>query len=586
MQKTGSHLRFFFLLPALLCWACLKEPPDPGTRGNRVVILLEAAPRELDPRLAGDGPSTKVSKLIFCALTTVETPDLVPRLDAASRVEPACPESELAACTHWEVQLRDDIYWHDGVQVLPEDVVFTFRSILESDLSSPFRGALQQKIEKVWEDNGVVHFQLTMPVASFPLDLAIGLVPRHILEPAGGLGGRFSDNYVGCGPFVFVARHGAQKVVLARNDLYPTPVTPEYVVVRTVTDESTRVLSVMAGSSDILVNNLSPPVVRTLEDDPRLEVLHHEAASVTYMSFNLLDPRLADVRVRQAIAHGIDRKTLVDQQFYGMARTATGILPPMHWAYTPDVKLYPYDTQRARGLLEEAGFPPDPETGVRLQLTLKVTTDRFRRNIGALVAHHLSDIGIQVQLVPLELSTFLADVRMGNYEMYILQAPEVLEPDILRWFFHSRAVPVLTPQRDKSRYGQVDRTLFPPHFKEVSGPFEQLCRARWFPEVYRQAHDNWLKTVFAFPSNIANGNRSFYYDPTVDCLLHLGFTTLDRTERVAMYHEIQKMIARQIPVLSLWHEDNVAVVRREIEGYRLLPINRFSPVASVRIAPR
>ena len=575
------------MLATVLCVSCLKEPPDPGDRSNRVILLLEAAPRELDPRLVGDGPSTKVSKLVFCALTTVETHDLVPRLDAAASVEPACPAEELASCTRWVVKLRDDVYWHDGVQLLAEDVVFTYRSIIETDLPSPFKGALQQKIQKVWEEeNGEVHFQLTTPVASFPLDLAIGLVPKHILEPAGGLKATFTENYVGCGPFSFVARHGDQKIVLARNEMHRFPVGPEYLVVRTVTDEATRVLSVMAGSSDILVNNLSPPIVRTLEQDPRVRVLHHEAASVTYLSYNLADHALGDRRVRQAIALGIDRETLVQQQFRGMAQPATGILPPMHWAYTPDVSRHDHNPVEAIRLLEEAGFPADPDSGIRLRITLKVTTDRFRRSIGALIAHGLRDVGIDVQLVPLELSTFLADVRKGNYQLYILQAPEVLEPDILRWFFHSRAAPILTPQQGGSHWVQVDRSLLPPRFRELSGPFEGVCKNRWWPEVYRQAHENWLRQLFGHPANIANGNRSFYFDPVVDCLLDLGFTTLDREQRTAMYHEVQKIIARDIPVLALWHEDNVAVVRREIKGYELLPINRFSPVANVQLAPR
>ncbi len=570
------------LVACLLLTACLAEPADPGEPGETVVILLESAPRDLDPRVVGDGPSTKVSKLIFCSLTTVETEDLVPRLEAAESVRPACPEGD-EGCTHWVVRVRKGIYWHDGVEVAAEDVVFTYRSIIESNLASPFRGPLQRNIRRVWEKDGEVHFQLNMPIASFPLDLSIGLVPEHILAPRGGLAARFEDDYVGCGPFRFVSRYRDQKVVLKRNEHYFEPVGPKYVVVRTVNDEATRILSVMAGSGHIVVNSLSPPVVRRLAENPEVTVSHRPAASVTYLSFNLLDHRLADPRVRKAIAHGIDREGIVREQFRGMATDATSILPPVHWAYNDNTARYPYDPSKARGLLDEAGLTPDPETGFRTKVRLKVTTDRFRRNIGAIIAHGLAEVGIEVELIPLELSTFLSDVRKGNYEMYILQAPEVLEPDILRWFFHSQAAPFLEPLPEKSAYGAVDRQLFPPKFSELTGPFAKECEERWFPLVHRQAFESFVRKSFGLPLALGNGNRSFFFDPDLDCLLDLGYSTMNRERRLGYYLEAQRIIADAIPVLPLWHEDNVAVIRNELAGFRLLPINRFSPVSKVEI---
>jgi len=591
-----GHLTAAAAVLLLLCAAvrCTREPPDPGAEGERVVIILETAPRDLDPRFVSDASSTKVSKLIFCSLTTTETDDLHPALEVAESVVPACAEPSTgepdgssagggSECRHWVVKIRAGVFWHDGVELTAEDVVYTYSSILESEIASPFRGDLQRKIESVREENGEVHFHLATPVATFLTDLSIGLVPKHVLEPKAGLAGTFDDDFVGCGPFRYLFRHKDQKVVLARNKLYWKEVGPEYVVVRMVPDEATRVLSVMSGSGHVLVNNLSPPVVRRLEERNDVRVLHKKAACTTYLAFNLLDERLADVRVRKAIALGMDRDIIVRDQFRDMAVVANGILPPIHWAYCDDVEKYGYDPARSRELLDEAGLAVDPETGFRAKFTLKVTTDRFRRNIGSIIAYKLASIGIKVELLPLELSTFLADVRKGNFEMYILQLPEVVEPDILRWLLHSQAAPVLTPIEGRSRYGSEDRTLFPPRFDEVSGPLAKTCRERWFPRVHNQALENFFRQAFGMPSSIGSGNRSFFFDPNLDCCLELGYMTMDREERLRYYNEAQKIAAAGIPVLPLWHEDNVAVVRTEVEGYRLLPINRYSPVVDVRL---
>jgi peptide/nickel transport system substrate-binding protein len=574
--------RLVLALQASLVLSCMREPADPGQPRERVVIILESPPRDLDPRLVSEASSTKVSRLIFCSLTTLETDDARPALEAAESVRPACPEGE-AGCLHWVVSVKEGIYWHDGVEVGPDDVEFTFRSILESTLPSPFRGDLQRKIERVWVEGGEAHFLLTAPSATLWADLSIGLVPRHILEPRGGVNGRFEDDFVGCGPYRFLYRYGDQKVALARNELYWKEVAVPYVVVRTVPDEATRVLAMMAGSGQLTVNTLSPPIVRTLEEKGELQVLHRPAACTTYLAFNLLDERLAKLEVREAIAYALDRESIVREQFRGMAIPARSVLPPFHWAHAGDLVERTHEPELARWLLDKAGLPADPNTGLRTRFTLKTTSDRFRRSIGAVLAHQLRQVGLEIELLPLELSTFLADVRKGNFEMYVLQLPEVTEPDILRWFFHSQAAPVLVPVPGASRYGREDRTLFPPRFWEVSGPLAMRCRAEWFPLVVREAFLGPLRRAAGLRVGIGTGNRSFFFDPALDCCLDLGRVQMKVEERLVFYHEAQRIVADAIPVLPLWHEDNVAVVGPGVQGYRLLPINRYSPISDVSL---
>ena len=565
-------------------FGCLREPPSPGEREERVVILIESAPRELDPRYASDASSTKLTRLIHCSLFHVETEDVRPVPEAAQSLEPACAEG-VEGCRHWVVTLRPDIYWHDGVRVTAADVLFTFRSIIGARRASPFRGELQRRIERIWEEDGKVHFQLQTPYATFPVDLAIGLVPEHVLAPRGGLDGEFGDNVVGCGPYSLHSRYRDQKIILERSEFHFEKVEPRYVEVRTLPDEATRVLSIMGGSGDILVNALSPPVVRTLEEKGNVQVLHRPAACTTYLAFNLLDDRLVDRRVRKAMALGIDRNSIVREQFRGMAVVADSIIPPLHWAAGGELERHSYDPDEARRLLDAAGLPVDPETGFRYSLTLKVTTDFFRKNIGALIAYRLGEIGVKVELLPLELSTFLADVRQGNFELYILQLPQIIDPDILRWLLYSQAAPVLTPQPDKSSFGTFDRRFFPPRFEEVAGPFGEECQRRWIPLVQEQAAENILRDAFGLPVSIGNGNRSFYANPELDCLLDLGSLTMTESARMPYYERAQAIISHDLPILPLWHEDNVAVLRTDIRGYHLLPLNRYGPVTAVVRTP-
>ncbi len=578
-------VRSLTLLLVLCLTACQAEPKDPGTREERIVLLLETPPRELDPRFVTDSSSTKVSKLIFAGLTTIETPDLAPVPDLAESVEPACPEGP-EDCTHWIVTLREGLFWHDGVPLRARDAVYTWRSLLDPALGSHFSGDLRKKIEGVWaEDDRRIHFTLKGPDALFPLDLAIGLVPAHLLE--GTEPPQRLTSYIGSGPYQYVSRYGDVKVVLEGNPEYHGAVAPaRWLVVRVIRDEATRMLSVLAGSSDLAVNNLSPPLIKSLADEPGLRIETGPAACTTYLAMNLTRAPLHLRSVRTALALALNRAGVVEHMYDGRATLAAGILPPLHWAANDDLSPPPFDPGAAEALLDAAGLPRDPGTGVRMRLTLKVTTDRFRTAVGRVLADQLAAVGIAVETVPTELSTLLADVRQGNFDLYVLQVPEVIDPDILRWLFHSQGTPVPEGGIGDTEYGVPDRRIHPPGYRDVSGPFAARCRDRWIPlvEARGEEHRRILAAGGTLP--FTTGNRSFFMDPEVDCLLELGKRTTTRDARALYYHRVQEILARELPILPLWHEDNVAVIARRIEGYEVLPINRYRPLTGTRITTR
>jgi peptide/nickel transport system substrate-binding protein len=201
------------------------------------------------------------------------------------------------------------------------------------------------------------------------------------------------------------------------------------------------------------------------------------------------------------------------------------MLPPMHWAYAgPDagVASYPYDPARARALLDEAGYPM--RGGKRFTVIYKTSSNRFRVALAQVLASQLGEVGIDVDLRPLEFSTFFADVKAGNFQLFTMQIPEVAEPDLYMNFFDSSRVPT----REQPDQG---------------------------------------------------GNRVRYRNPELDHLLELGEREMDRATRIADYREVQRILARDVPVISLWHEDNVAVMGRDVDGFEILPTAQMTSLA-------
>ena len=192
-------------------------------------------------------------------------------------------------------------------------------------------------------------------------------------------------------------------------------------------------------------------------------------------------------------------------------------------------------------------------------------------------------VGVAVETVPTELSTLLSDVRKGNFDLYVLQVPEVIDPDILRWLFHSQGTPVPAGGIGDTEYGRLDRRFLPPGYKDIEGPFAEICRERWVPWVEERAEE--LRQIAASGGTLpfTTGNRSFFTDPEVDCLLELGRQNPRREVRIRYYRRIQEILAEEIPILPLWHEDNVAVISRRLEGYEILPINRYRPLTGTTL---
>jgi peptide/nickel transport system substrate-binding protein len=487
-------------------WAAGCAVRDRRTPDDTVVLLVEARVNSLDPRYTETSDDVKLSRLVAPGLTSVETPTLEPRLLLARSIE-------LRDERTVDVVLRPGLRFSDGTPLGAADVAFTYESVLDPAMDSPLVRNFRDRFERV-EARGdrEVRFHLVKPLATVMSDLEFGIVSRR----AAGPGGRFrGGRVVGAGPFL-VDSFDPEEVVLRRNPHWSTGAAgTERVRVRVVRDASARALMLVGGSADLTQNTIRIDLVDDLADSPRVELAAGPGPTLTYLMMNGRDPALGDVRVRRAIAHAIDRERVVHAKLGGRAALATGLLAPGQWAYRADVVRYHPDPARARALLDEAGFPdPDGPGGLpRLRLVYKTSSQQLRVALARVWAAQLAEVGIAVEVQSFEFTTVFADYKKGNFQLGSLQTTAISEPDFLYTYFHSSRIPTA-----------------------------------------------------ADPNSL---NRWRYSSARVDELTELGRRTLDRDRRRAIYGEVQAILARDVPIIPLWHEDNVAAMNVDLRGFEL-----------------
>jgi peptide/nickel transport system substrate-binding protein len=346
------------------------------------------------------------------------------------------------------------------------------------------------------------------------------LVRFHLKQPLATLGsdldfGILSPSGRGAGPFVLRELTSTHALLDANPYYYgPPPKTP-HVEIQFVRDAAARLLMLAGGSADLIQNAVRMDLIEEVRDRPRIQIASGPSVILTYLMFNNDDPKLSDVRVRRALALAIDRPAIVAAKFGGHARLATGLLPEMHWAYSGDLPHHDFDPVRARALLDEAGYRDPDGAGPlpRMSLVYKTSSDAFRIAVARVIAAQLSQVGIDVEVRSFEFGTFFADIKKGSYQIASMQSAELNEPDYYYFYFHSGRIPS--------------------------------------------------------PANPDGGNRWRYRSPELDRLVEAGRQELDRGKRKAIYADAQKIVATDVPIVALWHEDNVVLSNVDVKGYEI-----------------
>jgi peptide/nickel transport system substrate-binding protein len=509
-----SRLHVTTALAAITLAGAGCEPSRRRTPDDTLVVVIESAMNTVDPRFAISSWDSKASRLVAAGLMSVDTDDLQPQLNLAARRD-AIDDVTV------DFTVREDARFSDGSPVTASDVVWTFQSVLEKGSKSLHHKAFNERFVRLEaRSERVVRFHLKEPLATLGSDLDFG-----ILSPKG----------LGAGPYM-LRELTATHALLEANPYYfgPRPKTPR-VMIKFVRDAAARLLMLVGGSADLLQNSVRMDLIEEVRGRPRVKIAKRGSVILSYLLINNADPLLRDRRVRQALALALDRPALIAAKF-GFpgcqvstlssetschAQLATGLMPAFHWSYAGDVPRWDHDLRRASELLDAAGYPDPDGAGPRprMQLALKTSSDAFRVAVARAMAAQLARAGIDVEVRSFEFATFFADVKKGSYQLGFMQTAELNEPDYHYFYFHSGRIPDAV--------------------------------------------------------NPDGGNRWRYRNPEVDRLTEAGRRELDLEKRKAIYAKVQRLIAEDLPVIALWHEDNIVLSNADLHGYGTTPNARL-----------
>ncbi len=488
--------------------ACARHPPA----HDFLVVGTVNAPTTMDPLVGLDESSQRIHQLLFSSLLTIgDDLRIVP--DLAVRFETTDAQTYIAA-------IPSGVRFHNGKEMTSADVAYTFRRFLDPAFVSGKKGAFRdlQAVDIV--DRYTVAFRLKGPSGAFPASLTnLGIVP----EDTGAEAGRAP---VGSGPYRLKEFIPDDHVTLeAFADYYAGAPANPGIVLKVVPDDTMRGLELRKGDVDLVVNDLAPDLVHSLQEAGRLQVVTSPGTDFAYIGLNLRDPLLANPKVRQALGYAIDRAAIVRYLRRDLARPASGIIPDISWAYSPDLFTFAYDPARAKALLDEAGYrDPDGDGPLpRLRLTFKTSTAEQYRLQAAVLQEQLSHVGIGLEIRSYEFATLFTDIVKGNFQMYTLvfSAGAASDPDILRRVFHS--------------------TQAPP-----------------------------------------NGfNRGHYASAEADRLLDLATNATTLDARRQYYVAAERVIAADAPIISLYARTNVVIAQPDLAGIRVSPLGDFAFLAHV-----
>lgn len=402
--------KFFGVAMMVAVFTIMQAQPEPA-QGGTLVIAASEDPGHLNPGITTGFNVHAIADSIFNGLVA---------LDDNANPLPDLAESWAVSedAKTYTFTLAEGVTWHDGEPFTSEDVKFTFETIL-LQFHSRTKGGLEGILERIeTPDERTVVFNFSEPYAALLQRLNVTeapILPEHIYGSVEDIQTAEANlSPVGTGPFKFSEYVIDDRVVLTRNEAYFKESLPylDELVFRIIPDSNTQLLALEGGEVDYIWRVPGGEVERLSQDDA---VALYQVNSgpgggfcIPTLTFNLERDVFSDIRVREAIAHAINRDQLVEQVIFGQGRAATGpINSQMEFAYTSDVTAYPFDIEGANALLDEAGMDRgDNDTRFSINLLHFPNFSKY----GEVIRQNLAEVGIDVELVPLDRSAFLPRV--------------------------------------------------------------------------------------------------------------------------------------------------------------------------------
>lgn len=468
-----------------------------------VTIGLDVDAGTLDPRKARDTSAYRIADLIYDGLISLSS-DLKPQPNLAERWENPDP-------TTWIFHLSGKATFQDGKPVTADDVVFTYRSILDPAFNAPLRALFtpMKTIEAV--DAKTVKITLSAPYSPLLSYLEMGIVPKHAAES----GVNLDLNPVGSGPMKLASWTRGARLTLSANDKYwrGTPALKE-MKFTVIGDNTARAQAFEAGDLDFVQSPLSPQDIRRLEKSDKFAKAITSGVGVTYLNFNTGDPLLADPKMRRALAMAVDQATIVDKIYEGVDKVATSVLLPSSWSYSASVKQPGFDLAAAKAAFAELGWKDSGgalmKDGKKLVVTIAThSEDPNRVQTLEYIQGVLATIGVEAKARISDWPSFSTGyVQQSQHQVALLGWLNLIDPDRL---------------------------------------------------LYAQLHSagslNWGK----------------YKNADLDKLLDEGRSALDIDARKAAYQKAAEIIARDLPYYILSYQGYQAFYSKSLSGFSVNP---------------
>lgn len=476
--------KLFFLFLVFCFIGCKKTETIKQTSGNDNFgdYYVESSIGDasyLNPILASDSASSDINNLVFNGLV---------KYDKNINIIGDLADS-------WNVSgdgktiifnLRKNVRWHDGQPFTAEDVQFTYQKLVDPKVKTPYSSDFE--LVKKFEIINPYKIKITYkePFSPGLISWGMGIIPKHIFQTGDFNTHPSNRKPIGTGSYKFAEWKTDEKIVLEANpDYFEGPPKISKYIYRIIPDQSVQFLELRNETIDSM--GLTPDQYNAYKNFfKNYNKFRYPSFGYAYLGYNLLNPLFKEKEIRQAIAHSINKKEIIDGILLGLGVPATGPYPPTSWAYNPVVADYDYNPEKAKKIFQKFGWIDSDKdgwldkNGKKFEFTIITNQGNKSRAVAAeLIQSHLKKVGIKVNIRILEWSTFIHQyIDKKNFDAVILGWSLSRDPDQYP-LWHSS-------QKKEGQYNFVSYEN-----KEVDKLLEEGRRI--FPEkkrqkIYRKIH--------------------------------------------------------------------------------------------------
>ncbi|MCJ7642452.1 MAG: ABC transporter substrate-binding protein [Desulfobacterales bacterium] len=386
--------------------------------GGSLKIAQGVEPPGLDPTTA---TSTAIPRIVYSNVL-----EGLVKIDRTGKIVPALASDYKVSQDGQEYRfsLKKGVKFHDGKPFDAEDVRFTFERLMDPKTAIP-HPEYYKDIESVQVvDNQTVKIKLKNVNSMFLFNLARGdsvIINKQAVD-------KLKTKPIGTGPFKFVEWVPGDHVTLTRFDGYHQNGIPylDEVIFKFIGDPSAQIASLKTGDIDVIAYDVSPENASLLEKDPKFKVLNGYTTTKVILSTNHSRKPFDDIRVRRAMAHAIDRSALIQGAMSGYGIPIGSHMDPGNPYYIDLTKTYPYDPQKARRLLTEAGYPNGFEAVIKLPERYA-----YAKRSGEIIADMLSQVGIRLRIELTEWGQWIDRVfKNADFELTVIGHAEPFDINI------------------------------------------------------------------------------------------------------------------------------------------------------------